>query len=92
MCGANEKVKQKLFVLSLISSLLDKPKLLFSEEQANHFLSRELSFIVLARSFIRFFFFFFFSVFIASFPEYTHKLIDHLATRKISHWDWYNFT
>ncbi|XP_055971238.1 tubulin-specific chaperone D [Sorex fumeus] len=27
------------------------------------------------------------SVFIAGFPEYTQPIIDHLVTRKISHWD-----
>ena len=33
------------------------------------------------------FLFFIFSVFIAGFEEYTHKLIDHLAIKKIPHWD-----
>lgn len=27
------------------------------------------------------------SMFVAGFPEYTQPMIDHLVTRKISHWD-----
>ena len=30
---------------------------------------------------------FFCSVYIAGFPEYTQKLIDHLVQTKVSHWD-----
>lgn len=32
-------------------------------------------------------FFFVLSVYIASFPEYTKAMIDHLIAMKINHWD-----
>lgn len=31
--------------------------------------------------------YFFSSVYIASFPEYTQPMIDHLVNMKINHWD-----
>lgn len=32
-------------------------------------------------------FFFVLSVYVASFPEYTKAMIDHLVAMKINHWD-----